>query len=235
MKSLMVRLLLILASGTLTVLPTTATGGERTKPTAKSRGVDENPKAVSPGGDDERSISKGGKDMTQNRTVVGVLDTDKPDTWQPTTTAAQKHLLTITQELIAIAGDDAQPVDARRKAIFQLGKIDSKSALEFLIKNIALRMPMQVEMGDEDRLKSTPCRYALFVSRNWQVGQVILESLDVAKSPHERIYLAFILDTCLGKRVALAAVEEHLLRSPRPISNERRENLEAIQRHLRGS
>ena len=235
MKSLMVLLLLFLASGIHAVLPTTAASGERSKPTAKPRGGDGDTKPMSPRDDGERSIFAGGKDMSQNRTVVGVLDTRNPDSWEPATSAAQKHLLTITQELIAIAGDDAQPVDARRKAIFQLGTINGKPAIEFLIKNIGLHLPMRVESGDEDRVKSTPCRYTLFISRNWQVGQLILDSLDVAKSPHERIYLAFILDTCLGKRVALAAVEEQLFRSPRPISNERRENLEAIKSHLRAS
>lgn len=162
-----------------------------------------------------------------------LIDTANPDTWEAVITRAQDHLRTVSTTLIAIAKDEMRSNDDRRKAIFLLGKIDNKKSLDFLIQNIALHLQMDKIKGDEDDLKRTPCAYALRSTANWKVAQAIFGSLDVPKSKLEHIYLAGVLESVLGKNLTLATIEEQLHRTPRPITAQRRENLEAIKVNLR--
>lgn len=232
MKSLVVPLTAALAGGIVAIFLITATCCRGSTLAAALQGGVENATAQNPRRDGERSTSTDAKNVNQHRTAGRALDIGSPGTWEGSITEAQKRLQAIAQDLITVVRDDTQSIEVRRNAIFQLGRLDDNSSLEFLIKSVAFYLPMEDISGDDDQLKLTPCRYTLAFSGNWKVGQLVLESLDIPKSARERIYLAFVLESCLGKNVALAAVEEQLSRSPRPISAERRQNLEAIKTNL---
>jgi len=160
------------------------------------------------------------------------IDTTNPKTWEAAITGAQDHIHVVLAALISIAKDETRSNDERRKAIFILGRIDNKESLNFLIENVALRVQMEKIKGDDDMLKETPCAYALRSTRSWKVAQAVFASLDVSKSNREHNRLAGVLISTLGNNLALTAIEEQLHRTPRPITAQRRENLEAIRKYL---
>ncbi len=160
------------------------------------------------------------------------IDTANPKTWEAAIEGAQDHIREVSASLISVAKDETRSNDDRRKAIFLLGRIENKESLNFLIENITLYLQMEIVKGDDDTLKETPCAYALRKTRNWKVAQAVFASLEVPKSKRERIHFAGVLRATLGKNLGLAAIEEQLHRTPRPITAQRRENLEAICEYL---
>lgn len=160
------------------------------------------------------------------------IDTTNPKTWEAAITGAQDHIHEVSAALISVAKDEILSNDDRRKAIFLLGRIDNKESLNFLIENVALYVQMGDITGDDDMLKETPCAYALWSTRSWKVAQAVFASLEVPKSKREQIHLAYVLGSTLGNNLALTAIEEQLHRTPRPITAQRRENLEALKVNL---
>ena len=160
------------------------------------------------------------------------IDTTNPKTWEAAITGAQDHIHEVLAALISVAKDETRSNDDRRKAIFLLGRIDNKESLNFLIENVALYVQMETIRGDDDYLKQTPCAYALRSTGSWKVAQAVFASLDVSKSKREHNRLAGVLGSILGNNLALTAIEEQLHRTPRPITAQRKENLEAIREYL---
>ena len=160
------------------------------------------------------------------------IDTTNPKTWEAAITGAQDHIREISAALISVAKDETRSNDDRRKAIFLLGRIENKESLNFLIENVALHVQMETIKGDDDELKETPCAYALWSTRSWKVAQAVFTSLEAPKSKRERIHLAGVLGSTLGNNLTLASIEEQLHRTPRPITTQRKENLEAIREYL---
>jgi hypothetical protein len=160
------------------------------------------------------------------------IDTANPKTWEAAIEGAQDHIREVSAALISVAKDETRSNDDRRKAIFILGRIENKESLNFLIENVLLHIQMGQIEGDDDYLKQTPCSYALWSTRSWKVAQAVFASLEVPKSKWERVHFAGVLGSTLGKNLALAAIEEQLHRTPRPITAQRRENLEAIRDYL---
>jgi hypothetical protein len=160
------------------------------------------------------------------------IDGANPKTWEAAIDNAQGHIREISAALITVAKDETRSNDDRRKAIFLLGRIENKESLNFFVENMALYLQMEIVKGDDDTLKETPCAYALRSARSWKVAQAVFASLEVTKSKRERAHFAGVLGATLGKNLALAAIEEQLHRTPRPITAQRRENLEAIREYL---
>jgi hypothetical protein len=158
-----------------------------------------------------------------------VIDVQSPDTWEASIAQTQRQQRAVIRELIAVARDESQAAEERRRAIFLLGRFQEEEAMSFLIKNIELRLPLEVVKGDEDMLKSTPCWYVLMSASSWRAAQVVLSSLDVPKSDRERIYLASVLEANLGKELAKAAVDQALSTVTGRPKPQRRENLQAIK------
>jgi len=177
-------------------------------------------------------VSRGAAEGDRGPLAKPFVDTSNPETWETAITDAQHHLCKISAALISVAKDETRSNDDRRKAIFLLGRIDNKESLNFLIENVALYVQMETIKGDDDTLKETPCAYALWSTRSWKVVQAVFGSLEVSKSKRERINLAGVLGSTLGNNLILAAIEEQLHRTPRPITAQRKENLEAIRAYL---
>lgn len=174
----------------------------------------------------------GAKKMNQESITESLINTANPETWEAAITRVREQAFEVSAALIAIAKDKTRSNEGRRKAIFLLGKMDNKKSLDFLIQNIALHLQMDKIKGDDDDLKGTPCAYALRSTGNWKVAQAVFGSLDTGKSKLEQIHFAGVLRSTLGKNLAVAVIEEQLHRTPRPITAQRRENLEAIKVNL---
>lgn len=174
----------------------------------------------------------GAKKINQESITESLINTKNPQTWEAAITRVREQAFEVSSALIAVAKDKTHSNEDRRKAIFLLGKMDNKKSLDFLIQNIAFRLQMDKIKGDEDRLKGTPCAYALRHTGNWKVAQAVFGSLDTGKSKLEQNHLAGALKSTLGKNLAEAAIEEQLHRTSRPITAQRSENLEAIKVNL---
>jgi hypothetical protein len=179
-----------------------------------------------------KSISSGIKTTNQKKVTESLIDIANPKTWEAAIDNAQGHIREVSAALISVAKDETRSNDDRRKAIFLLGRIEDKESLNFLVENMALYLQMEIVKGDDDTLKETPCAYALRKTRSWKVAQAVFASLEVTKSKRERVHFAGVLRATLGQNLALAAIEEQLHRTPRPITAQRRENLEAIREYL---
>jgi hypothetical protein len=200
--------------------------------TRKFLGNTENAKSQKASIAHTQSIFSGVRTMNQKSVTESLIDTANPKTWEAAITGAQDHIREVSAALISVAKDEIRCNDDRRKAIFLLGRIENKESLKFLIENVALYVQMGQIEGDDDMLKQTPCSYALWSTRSWKVAQAVFASLEVPKSKRERVHFAGVLGATLGKNLALAAIEEQLHRTPRPITAQRRENLEAIREYL---
>jgi hypothetical protein len=172
------------------------------------------------------------KKMNQESITESLINTANPQTWEAAITRVREQAFEVSAALIAIAKDKTRSNEDRRKAIFLLGKMDNKKSLDFLIRNITLRVQMDKIKGDEDNLKRTPCAYALRHTGNWKAAQAVFGFLDTGKSILEQIHFAGVLKSTLGRNLAEAAIEEQLHRTSRPITAQRRENLEAIKVNL---
>jgi hypothetical protein len=171
------------------------------------------------------------------------LDPKQPDSWQASVNRARENLGQVTRALIAVARDPARPDGDRRKAIFALGKVGDREALEFLVANIGLQLPVGRVVGDEDRLQETPCYYVLSqAGRAWKdkdlnVLGVILDALDRPRTETELVYYAEVLRGLLATEKvttntrARAFVGYELSAEPGAV---RKKNLEAILRGLKG-
>lgn len=203
--------------------------GEGEKPAAAHGEGRENTAAVNAHGNVKPTTSSGAKVMNANLISATLLHVDSPATWEATVSHAQRKQDALAAELINIALDETEPNESRLEAIFQLGRLGNRTALEFLIKNVALHLPLPLHKGDNAQQKEFPCKYTLFHSGNWRVAQLVIESLDVPKSKWERLYLASVLKACLGKNVVKFVLDEHMYRGPNEETDQRNENLKAIR------
>lgn len=229
MKSLTIPFLTFLSGAIVGTCMTAIAVSEGETPAATHPNGRENAAAANAQGDVNPTTSTGAKVMNAILIRATLLDVGSPDTWNATVSEAHNKQRAIAAELINIAGDETESDESRREAIFQLGKVGNRTALEFLVKNVALHLPLERVKGDDDDLKGTPCQYTLVFSGNWRVAQLVIESMDAPKSKFERIYLAFVLESCLGKSVAKRVVEEHISRGPYKETAQRTENLKAIK------
>ena len=185
-----------------------------------------------------RSDSVRTESMNDKAIVERSFEAENPETWEAAVNGAQQHLREVSGALISVAKDEKRSDDDRRTAIFVLGTIDNKESLDFLIENITLVLPIDIGDTEEDRLKMTPCRYALMMGGSWKAGQAVMASLDAPKSKHERLLLATVLSMCLTKNVALAAVDQALVQLEQepyrsaPGAAERRESLEVMKAQI---
>lgn len=176
-----------------------------------------------------KSQAVGDNSMWRTRTDAGAIETAAGRAWQASITQAKGHLTDISKMLIVVAKDESRFIEERREAILLLGQLGTSESIGFLIKNVTLVLPIESGHTEEDRLKETPCLYALRSGRKWSVAQAILASLDVKKSKYERMYLSIVMERILLKNHATAIVEEEIRSAPDSV---RKENLIAIRDFL---
>lgn len=120
------------------------------------------------------------------------------------------QLRQLSLNLIAIAQNEQQPKSMRRDAIFALGSNLDARALEFLLKNIDMKIVPEPAffLGDGDELKLRPCFYVLRESNDWRVARAILKTpLDHVQSDKRLTDYTAILKRILGTYQALALVK----------------------------
>jgi len=125
----------------------------------------------------------------------------------------KKQLRKLSLKLIAIAENEKRIKSIRRDAIFALGEIMDTSALEFLLKNIDLKIVPEPTffVGDDDELKLRPCFYVLRESDDWRVARAILEStLDHTQTDERLRDYSSILERILRVRPALVLVKNEM-------------------------
>jgi hypothetical protein len=171
------------------------------------------------------------------------LDPLRPDSWEARINQTREGSTQMTRALVAVAGDPARSAEDRRKAVFALAKLGDREALEFLVGNIGLRLPVGEVLSDDDRLRQTPCYYALsqagrrWKDKNLNVLGVILDALDRPRTETELVYYAEVLRGLLATEKvttdarARVLVEYELAAEPGAV---RKQNLETILRALKG-
>jgi hypothetical protein len=116
-----------------------------------------------------RGASSGTSDSGALHAEARILDSSQPTSWIGVVERSSGELDKAANELAAIAKDEKQPREARRTAINLLGQIRTRGSLQFLAENVALRLPLDVRMG-QDNIKEMPCAYALG-SAGWGGGR----------------------------------------------------------------
>ncbi len=157
------------------------------------------------------------------------IDAAKPASWEPAVAQARQRLEKVTEDLIVIAKDGKRPAEHRRRAINLLGQIGCPSSSDFLVAHISLVIPVTVIKGDVDAMRETPCFHALYSGKDWNVAKAILQSLDKDKPEEDQWRLAYIFRRILGKKLAMAVVEQQLKVSKNII---RTKNLQAFKKYV---
>jgi len=116
---------------------------------------------------------------------------------------------------ISLIDKKSNPVEQRRLAVFDLGKQaagGNMRAMQYLVTNISLRLPMNTIKGDEDRLKETPCWFALETYCRGQetVSNCILAELDRDYSDQNLAKLAHVLERVEGRKAALKRIAKEI-------------------------
>jgi len=141
----------------------------------------------------------------------GLLNLAQPDTWEAAVVRTEQQRTEIAEALISVAKDEKRHLDARRKAIFLLGRIGNKESLDFLASNVALHVSAGAATS---RMEDFPCWQALS-KKDWSVVSAILRSLNRKRSDRELVYLAEAPKMIFGTRMARAAVDHELSRIKR--------------------
>ena len=172
------------------------------------------------------------KTVTPAADEIGRIDPADPASWEASVAAARRNLDSVVDALISIGKDEKRSDEDRRNAIFLLGAMETKESLAFLIDNIGLSLQLDLETGDEDRIKGKPCQYALHMG-SWKTAEAILASLDEPKSAGLG-RLGVVLRSKLRSRFARAVIDEELSKA-RVLTPQRRKNLEAIRPYAVGA
>jgi hypothetical protein len=115
----------------------------------------------------------------------------------------------LCDSLMKFAADQSNKPDDRRRAVFLLADLGGRKGMEFCVSNVSMYVPKNPSLGDEDTFLELPCRAAL--NRNdWQVAQVILESLDRKMSEIDLIRLGYPFKTALGPNLAAKVLEHEM-------------------------
>jgi len=163
------------------------------------------------------------------------LDASRPDTWERSVQEAEASLAGAVRELEGIALSSAAKPDDRRMAVRVLGMAGSSRSVEFLVRHIALEVPLFFMVHDADHILQRPCTYALMGlddgRRRWEAVPLVLRLLLRPAACEERVLVdcSRLLRRVSGKNIARALVAAHLADCKDPVV---KRNLETVKRLL---